>query len=803
MAGRARPNLTLLALATASGLLFGGEGLKPLVPFHLAALRGQEPQRASRILDQMVVQKSAFGLGSQDGLKETSHFTDLYGKTHVHFEQTYHGVKVWNSHLIGHMDASGAFEPAHATVHANIQLEPAVLIGQDRMRELVARQLPKAGRIKTISFEQVVFPTQYQEGLKLAPGKDGRTTLDARFSVATPQKNASHVWAYHASAMQVTKKGLEATEFILDGRTGEVLAKWDGLDRAAAPGTPARGSGLGHWNGLGNPVALDMEQLADGTYTLNDLNRGTQPWPNTSPDYAAFAGHIGNATLGYNCEASYTGTGFYPFSSTDKDGWGDGNSFWGVWDAWDGLDHPADKNYQTGAVDAHYAVQTTWDYYTNVLGRTGGIDGKSSSILTIVNVTDEGASPISNAFWSPSLFVFGIGYDWSGNAYTSLDIMAHEYSHGVFSYTANLKSSEGKGINEANSDIHAAMARFWLWGADGKGDTVPDTVTKSPIAAQNSDPKQVFTIGAQVNDGEPFRTSYKPSLDFSSPNSYFAGMGTMLDSHNSMGPANRAFYFLAQGASSDATQDTYSEFLPSGMQGIGNDKAIKLWYHAMATKVTDPASGYYEIRDVMIASAKELHGDNSPEVAAVQNAFAAISVGGAAGENATARVQLTDPAGATAGSGYLLVAPCAQVVALPLPTVTNAQDLSYTWKVGSPVANFDTGGKILDNAYYVAPTPRGASIFGNTVVSNQNYRARAALETLVIPMDTDLDAEFDACDMAPLAVSYGKVDDIYTSQGTVPMVPEPGDEDGYVWDNNLAAFLIGFRNVFNSPYVQK
>jgi hypothetical protein len=199
------------------------------------------------------------------------------------------------------------------------------------------------------------------------------------------------------------------------------------------------------------------------------------------------------------------------------------------------------------------------------------------------------------------------------------------------------------------------------------------------VAAQNADPKLVFTIGSQVNNDRPFRCSYKPSNDFNSPDSYFAGMGPMLDSHNSMGPANRAFYFLAQGASGDRTQETYSEFLPGGMKGVGNDKAIKLWFHAMATKVTDPTSGYYEIREAMIASAKELHGENSPEAAAVQNAFAAIAVGSPAGENSAARIQLADPEGAPAGSGYLLVAPCAQPVALPVPTVTAVLDPTYTW----------------------------------------------------------------------------------------------------------------------------
>jgi len=802
MARRAHPNLTLLALLTASGMLFAGEGLKPLAPFHLAALRGQEPQRAARVWNQMAVQKSALGLGSKDGLKEISHFTDAYGKTHVHFEQTYQGVKVWNSRLIGHMDASGAFEAPHATVQANIQLESATLVSQDRMRELLVRQLPKEGKLKRLRLEPVVFPTRYQEGIKFTSGKNGVMSLDARFSVATPKKKAPYVWAYHASVLQVNGRSLESTEFILDGLTGEVLAKWDGQSHATAPGTAAKGQGLGNFNGT---VALDTLQRPDGTFTLNDITRPSQPWPTT--DYwlggYTFTGALGNQTVSFSIFGPSMDDYWYPFSNTDNTAWGDGQLWQGSY--FSGTEN-TDTNSQTAAVDAHYAIQSTWDYYANV-HKQNGMDGKGTSVMSIVHVTLNG-DPMDNAFCDGANYMMAFGEGQDGQTpLTTFDIASHEYSHGVFLYTTGLGTREGRALNEANSDIHSVMARFWLWGADGKGDQIPEKVTKSPVAKDNQDPMSLFTMGAQMDPGGvPFRFLYKPSLDGLSFDAYWDGIG-MINEHWSMGPASRAFYFLAQGASSDSTSLTYSEFLPSGMKGLGNDKAIKIWFNAMATKVTDPSADYYAVRNAMIESGREIDGEEG--AAAVQSAFAAVNVGAPVGGVDPVRVKIPmvtdlneyEEVGQAYDFpfryGHTLLVPAGVPTRVPVPTLSNAtKDASYTWKASGGAPFLHAGGMFVDNKDYVAYTPHFAQAYGVTAVSNQDPRQRDLMLVLTTNFDTDWDTEFDACDMAPMALAYDNWNCYWNA------ILLAGVENG-LGDINVAAFHTAFNNVFNSPYTQK
>src|SRR5207302_1335819 len=78
---------------------------------------------------------------------------------------------------------------------------------------------------------------------------------------------------------------------------------------------------------------------------------------------------------------------------------------------------------QTAAADAHFGVMKTWDYYANTYQRYG-IDNKHYRMLARVHY---GAS--NYAFWNGKSLAFG---DNGGNAFVSMDLVGHEYTHGVF-----------------------------------------------------------------------------------------------------------------------------------------------------------------------------------------------------------------------------------------------------------------------------------------------------------------------------------------------------------------------------------
>ncbi|HJV21912.1 MAG TPA: M4 family metallopeptidase [Holophagaceae bacterium] len=776
-----RPSLTLLALAMASGALAAG-GPEALPRAVLQAVRRQEPQRRSQVAEHLALVKAAWGLGPEDGLREFAHSTDPSGITHVRFHQTYRGVEVWNGNLIGHMDATGGFLPTQATVQQGISLPETPLLSSAQIEAQVTRLLSREGKLWPMRVRPIVFPTRYQEGIKFTRGKGGEFVLDVKYSVPTPAKAEPYVWAYQVGTLQARGRGLEATNFILDAQTGEVLRKWDGSQHFDAPAT---GTGRSQYSGT-VPLSTTFQD-ATGQYVLMDGTRPTQPWKylNYFPYFTEFD-TVGIQTLLYDPN-SWNSSGTSPFSSATNE-FGDGARFdWAT-------DYPGNlygDHAQTAAVDAHYGIQTTWDYYAQVHGRTGGIDGLGSSPVSLIHMDDGDGNAMDNAAWVPDYFLMMYGDGSATGALTSLDVTAHEVSHGVLNYTTNLSySAEGGGINEANSDIHAAMTKFWTWGANATGSVVPEATTTAPI----NDALYPWSLGSQLSASgtEPFRWMYKPSKDGLSYDAWFDGIG-LDDSHFAMGPGNRFFYFLSRGASSSPSSETYSPYLPAGMTGIGNDKAIKIWYYAMDNVVTDMFADYHMVRDAVIEAAEHLYpGAGSPEVAAVKNAFAAVNIGGASGAPEPVSVVFPDMpmAREVFYRNKMIVLPTMVPVQMPAPTVSNTPDTGLVWSLGG--LNFwMEGGQMSASGTFTAPNVPYGYTWPVKATSHADPKQFAVNLVWAASMDCDSDTEVDACDLGAIALDYYPYTDIYNYPSAVIY------RNYFTDDLSCALFKMGFNNAFN------
>lgn len=114
------------------------------------------------------------------------------------------------------------------------------------------------------------------------------------------------------------------------------------------------------------------------------------------------------------------------------------------------------------AVDAHAYVAATWDYFAKVHGRRGW-DGKNKGVHATVHF----ASRYDNAFFDGNQLVFG---DGDGSDFSplsgGLDVVAHEFTHGVTYHTAKLGMEGQNGaLNEALSDIFGCfVAGDWKMG---------------------------------------------------------------------------------------------------------------------------------------------------------------------------------------------------------------------------------------------------------------------------------------------------------------------------------------------------
>jgi Zn-dependent metalloprotease len=347
---------------------------------------------------------------------------------------------------------------------------------------------------------------------------------------------------------------------ITDATTGEKLYEWEAIE-----------------TGTGNTVysgTVDLTTTQSGsTYNLTDGARGNHKT--------------------YNLNRGTSGTGTL-FSGSD-DVWGNGSP----------------SNLESAAADAHYGAALTWDYYKNVHGRSG-IRGDGVGAYSRVHYGNN----YVNAFWSDNCFCMTYG-DGSGNAnpLTSIDVAAHEMTHGLTSNTAGLNySGESGGLNEATSDIFGSTVEFYAANSSDVGD---------------------YLIGEEIDingDGTPLRYMDKPSKDGASKDAWYSGIGS-IDVHYSSGPANHFFYLLSEGSGTKTVNGvTYDSPTSDGLPvtGIGRAKAEKIWFRALTTKFTS-TTNYAGARTGSLAAAGELYGTDSAEYKAVQDAWAGVNVGSRSG----------------------------------------------------------------------------------------------------------------------------------------------------------------------------
>ncbi|MFD9136372.1 M4 family metallopeptidase [Streptomyces bottropensis] len=361
---------------------------------------------------------------------------------------------------------------------------------------------------------------------------------------------------------------------VTDATSGAKLYEWEAVET---------GTGNTVYSGS---VTLGTTQ-SGSTFNLTDGARG------------------GHKTYNLNRGTSGTGTLF----SGPDDVWGNGSP----------------SNLESAGADAHYGAALTWDYYKNVHGRNG-IRGDGVGAYSRVHYGNN----YVNAFWQDTCFCMTYG-DGSGNAnpLTSIDVAAHEMTHGLTSNTAGLNySGESGGLNEATSDIFGSTVEFYAANSSDVGD---------------------YLIGEEINingNGTPLRYMDKPSKDGSSKDAWYSGIGS-IDVHYSSGPANHFFYLLSEGSGAKTINGVnYDSPTSDGLPvtGIGRAKAEQIWFKALTTKFTS-TTNYAAARTGTLAVAGELYGTTSAEYTAVQNAWAGINVGsrpGGGGGGGTSFESTTD-----------------------------------------------------------------------------------------------------------------------------------------------------------------
>lgn len=290
------------------------------------------------------------------------------------------------------------------------------------------------------------------------------------------------------------------------------------------------------------------------------------------------------------------------------------------------------------ALDVHWGMEQTHDFYLNVFGRDsyddngGVIKQYVDPPAHVVNAYLGQTGLPNNAFALESPFnvmVFGLGDGQVMNPVIGLDVEGHEFSHLVIDHnlTGGLNyQGESGALNESFADIFGTCVEFYS-GVNPNWTIGEDIPVNGDNLRSMSNPKNPFGLSQQPD-------TYEGNL-WADPNSYYDNGGVHINS----GVQNHWFYLLAEGGS--GINDLNDEY---DVNGIGIEKAREIAYQTVMSYLT-PNASYLDAYSGSLQAAKDLYGIPSEEYSAVSEAWYAVGIGDNPNEYCGGLTDLTEQTG--------------------------------------------------------------------------------------------------------------------------------------------------------------
>ena len=258
------------------------------------------------------------------------------------------------------------------------------------------------------------------------------------------------------------------------------------------------------------------------------------------------------------------------------------------------------------AVQAHYALGSTLDYYALRHGRES-YDNEGSPVSAYVNFGDRS----SNAFWTQGSVLLGGGDGTHYHDMAAVDIVGHEFTHGVIQHTADLRySGESGALNESFADIFGEMSEFF---ARGKC----DWQAGRQVALSNRVRFRSFRDPNSVNHPDTYQGQNWINPECGVP----VGFNDFCGVHTNSSVQNKWFYILANGESGINDHGDDYEVI-----GISPNVAAAIAYKNL-TEYLWTTSTFEDARQGAILAARELYGRGSIQEISTTNAWYAVGVG--------------------------------------------------------------------------------------------------------------------------------------------------------------------------------
>jgi Zn-dependent metalloprotease len=257
----------------------------------------------------------------------------------------------------------------------------------------------------------------------------------------------------------------------------------------------------------------------------------------------------------------------------------------------------------TSVTRAFDGLGTTREFYREVLNRNS-IDDRGMRLDGYVHFD----TSYNNAFWDGQQMVFGDGdgvlfTDFTG----SLDVIAHELTHGVTEHVAGLEYHVQSGaLNESMSDVFGSLVKQWSLGQTADqadwliGAEVFTPGVEADALRSMKAPGTAYNNDDFGKDPQPDRMSKFVQL----PDTEEGDWGGV---HINSGIPNKAFYLAA-----------------TAIGGFAWEAPALIWYEAL--RASGPTTEFQEFADKTSLMAEDLYGADSVEQQAVQDAWRQVGL---------------------------------------------------------------------------------------------------------------------------------------------------------------------------------
>ena len=241
----------------------------------------------------------------------------------------------------------------------------------------------------------------------------------------------------------------------------------------------------------------------------------------------------------------------------------------------------------------------TYDFYNQVFARNS-LDGRGLALVSSVHV----GKNLNNAFWTGQQMAYG---DGDGKLFTrftkSLDVVGHELSHGVITYSADLiYQNESGALNEHYADVMGMLTRQWFTKTDAvSADWLVGKDIMGPAATARS--LRTFAAGKAYENDTYFGTDPQPK----NIRDQYRGSDDNGGVHINSGIPNHAFYRFA-----------------IELKGNAWETAGKLWYDTLLT--LKPGTQFVDMVQATDKTAVALHGKGSAVQRALTMAWKAVGL---------------------------------------------------------------------------------------------------------------------------------------------------------------------------------